>query len=196
MFTGIISHMGIFKEFRNGKQEIAIEAPESASRLEIGDSLAVNGVCLSLIRKEKNTLCFDLSKETLSRTTLGSLRRGDTLNLELALTLSSPLSGHLVTGHIDSTGKVMAMQTRGAGKRMNISFPPDLDPYLIAKGSVAIDGVSLTIAKLKSSSFEVELIPISLKNSNLGLLKPGNSVNIECDIIGKYVYNWLSKTKR
>jgi riboflavin synthase len=88
------------------------------------------------------------------------------------------------------------MQTRGAGKRMNISFPPDLDPYLIAKGSVAIDGVSLTIAKLKSSSFEVELIPISLKNSNLGLLKPGNSVNIECDIIGKYVYNWLSKTKR
>jgi len=188
--------MGIFKEFRNGKQEIAIEAPESVSRLEIGDSLAVNGVCLSLIRKEKNTLCFDLSKETLSRTTLGSLRRGDTLNLELALTLSSPLSGHLVTGHIDSTGKVMSMQKRGAGKRMSISFPPDLGPYLIAKGSVAIDGVSLTIAKLKSSSFEVELIPISLKNSNLGLLKPGNSVNIECDIIGKYVYNWLSKTKR
>ena len=187
--------MGIFKEYRSGKQEMAIESPELTSRLEIGDSLAVNGACLSLTRKEKNRLCFDLSRETLSRTTLGSLHRGDPLNLELSLTLSSPLSGHLVTGHIDSTGKVMAIQKRGAGKRVTIFFPPDLRPYFIAKGSVAIDGVSLTIAELKSSSFEVELIPITLKNSNLGLLKPGKTVNIECDIIGKYVYNWTSKSK-
>lgn len=195
MFTGIISHKGIFKEYRTGKQEMVIESPELASRLEIGDSLAINGVCLSLTRKAKNTFCFDLSRETLSRTTLGSFRRGDPLNLELSLTLSSPLSGHLVTGHIDSTGKVMAVQKRGAGKRMTISFPPDLRLYFIAKGSVAIDGVSLTIANLKPSSFAVELIPITLKNSNLDFLKPGNTVNIECDIIGKYVYNWLSKTK-
>jgi riboflavin synthase len=196
MFTGIISHTGIFKEYRNGKQEMAIEVPEPVSYLEIGDSLAVNGVCLSLIRKEKNTLCFDLSKETLSRTTLGTFRRGERLNLELPLTLASPLSGHLVTGHIDSTGKVTAVQTRGSGKRMTISFPSELSPYLITKGSVAVDGASLTIAKLKSSVFEVELIPISLTNSNLGLLKPGNTVNIECDIIGKYVYNWISKIKK
>ena len=196
MFTGIISHTGIFKQYRNGKQQIVIEAPELVSQLEIGDSLAVNGVCLSLTRKDKNTLCFDLSEETLSRSTLGTLRRGEILNLELSLTLSSPLSGHLVTGHIDSTGKVTSIQTRGAGKRMTVSFPPELSPYFIAKGSVAVDGVSLTIAKLKSSSFEVELIPISLENSNLGHLRPGNTVNIECDIFGKYVYNWLSKTKR
>jgi riboflavin synthase len=127
---------------------------------------------------------------------LGSLHRGDRLNLELSLTLSSPLSGHLVTGHIDSTGKVMAIQKMGAGRRMTISFPPDLSSFLILKGSVAIEGVSLTIAELKSLSFEVELIPITMNNSNLGLLKPGNTVNIECDIIGKYVYNWLSKTKK
>lgn len=196
MFTGIITHIGIFREYRTGKQEIAIEAGEIASRLEINDSLAVNGVCLSLTRKEKTILCFDLSKETLSQTSLGSLHRGDRLNLELSLTLSSPLSGHLVTGHIDSTGKVMAIQKRGAGKRMTISFPPDLRSFLILKGSVAIEGVSLTIAELKSLSFEVELIPITMNNSNLGLLKPGNTVNIECDIIGKYVYNWLSKTKK
>lgn len=196
MFTGIISHRGIFKEYRTGKQEMVIESPELASQLEIGDSLAVNGVCLSLTRKEKNAFCFDLSRETLNRTTLGSFRRGDPLNLELSLTLSSPLSGHLVTGHIDSTGKILTVQKRGAGKRMTISFPPDLRPYLITKGSVAIDGVSLTIASLKPFSFDVELIPITMKNSNLGLLKPGNTVNIECDIIGKYVYNWLSKTKK
>jgi len=196
MFTGIITHIGSFRDYRTGKREMAIEAGELASLLEIGDSLAVNGVCLSLTRKEKTILCFDLSKETLSRTSFGSLRRGDRLNLELSLTLSSPLSGHLVTGHIDSTGKVMAIQKRGAGKRMTISFPPDLRSFLILKGSVAIDGVSLTIAELKSLSFEVELIPITLNNSNLGLLKPGNIVNIECDMIGKYVYNWLSKTKK
>jgi riboflavin synthase len=196
MFTGIISHTGIFKEYRKGKQEVVIETPDLSSRLEIGDSLAVNGVCLSLTRKEKNWLSFDISKETLSRTNLGSLRRGEQLNLELSLTLSSPLSGHLVTGHIDSTGKVTTIQKKGMGIRMTIAFPSDLSPYFIPKGSVAIDGVSLTIAKLHSSSLEVEIIPITLKNSNLGLLKPGNTVNIECDIIGKYVYNWVSKPKK
>jgi riboflavin synthase len=196
MFTGIISHIGIFKEYRIGKQEMAVEMPELASHLEIGESLAVNGVCLSLTRKEKNLLFFDLSKETLSRTNLGSLRRGNLLNLELSLSLSSPLSGHLVTGHVDSTGKVLSIQKSGKGKRMTISFPVDLNHYLINKGSVAIDGVSLTIAKLDSSTFEVELIPLTLKNTNLGVLKVGNTVNIECDIIGKYVYNWLSKIKQ
>jgi riboflavin synthase len=195
MFTGIITHIGTFREFRMGKQELAIEAPELAARLGIGDSLAVNGVCLSLTKKEKSILSFDLSRETLDRTSLGSLRRGDRLNLELSLTLSTPLSGHLVTGHIDSTGKVMTLQKRGKGKRMTVSFPPDLRSFMIPKGSVAVDGVSLTIASLKPSSFEVELIPITIGNSNLGHLKPGKTVNIECDIIGKYVYNWISKTK-
>ena len=196
MFTGIITHIGIFKEFRAGKQEMAIESPELAKKRGIGDSLAVNGVCLSLIKKEKSILFFDLSRETLDRTSLGSLRRGDRLNLELSLTLSTPLSGHLVAGHIDSTGKVMSIQKRGAGKRMTVSFPPELRSVMIPKGSVAVDGVSLTIASLKPSSFEVELIPITIDKSNLAHLKPGKTVNIECDIIGKYVYNWISKTKQ
>jgi riboflavin synthase len=195
MFTGIIHHTGIFKEYRIGKQELVLEAPDLSSRLDRGESLAVNGVCLSLIRREKNSLFFNLSKETLSRTNLGSLRKGDRINLELSLTLSSPLSGHLVSGHIDSMGKVLKVQKRGTGKRITVSFPRELKPYFIPKGSVAVNGVSLTIAELRSASFEVELIPITMDKSNLGHLKGGDTVNIECDIIGKYVYNWMSKQK-
>jgi riboflavin synthase len=195
MFTGIIHHTGIFKEYRIGKQELVLEAPDLSSRLDRGESLAVNGVCLSLIRREKNSLFFNLSKETLSRTNLGSLRKGDRINLELSLTLSSPLSGHLVSGHIDSIGKVLKVQKRGTGKRITVSFPRELKPYFIPKGSVAVNGVSLTIAELRSASFEVELIPITMDKSNLGHLKGGDTVNIECDIIGKYVYNWMSKQK-
>ncbi len=195
MFTGIIQQIGIFKEYKRGKQELVINVPEILSRMEIGDSLAVNGVCLTLTHKEKDTLFFHLSQETLNRTNLGSLRRGDKLNLESSLTLSMPISGHLVTGHIDSTGKVLMLQKKGAGKRISISFPSDLRPYFIPKGSVAIDGVSLTIAKINPSSFEAELIPFTLESSNLGQRKIGDRVNIECDMIGKYVYNWISKSK-
>lgn len=195
MFTGIIHYTGIFKEYRIGKQELVLEAPDLSDRLDRGESLAVNGVCLSLIRREKNSLFFNLSKETLSRTNLGSLRKGDRINLELSLTLSSPLSGHLVSGHIDSIGKVLNVRKRGTGTRIKFSFPRELKPYFIPKGSVAVNGVSLTIAELKSASFEVELIPITMDKSNLGHLKGGDTVNIECDIIGKYVYNWMSKQR-
>jgi len=157
MFTGIIRHTGIFMEYRNGKQELVLEAPDLSDRLDIGESLAVNGVCLSLIQKEKHSLFFDLSKETLSLTNLGSLRRGDRI--------------------------------------ITLSLPRELKPYFIPKGAVAVNGVSLTIAELQSASFEVELIPLTMDKSNLGHLKGGDTVNIECDIIGKYVYNWMSKQK-
>jgi riboflavin synthase len=195
MFTGIIQHIGIFKEYKLGKQKLAIKAPELQSCLEIGDSLAVNGVCLTLMQKDKDTLIFFLSQETLNLTNLGSLRRGDRLNLESSLTLSTPLSGHLVSGHIDATGKILMLQKRGTGKRITISFPSNLRPYFIPKGSVAVDGISLTIAEIVSFSFEAELIPLTLESSNLGWRKIGDRVNIECDIIGKYVYNWMSKSK-
>jgi riboflavin synthase len=195
MFTGIITHTGRFIAYRRGKLELALEAPGLAAGLSTGDSLSVNGVCLTLIKKEKNTLFFNLSKETLNRSNLGRLRKGGRLNLESSLTLSSPLGGHLVTGHIDSTAKVLNIIKKGTGKRMTISFPKALRPYFIPQGSVALNGVSLTIAALKSSAFEVELIPLTLNNTNLDHLKRGDNVNIECDIIGKYVYNWVSKEK-
>jgi riboflavin synthase len=196
MFTGIINHTGLFKGYRLGKQEITIEAPSTISQIEIGESLAVNGVCLSLVKKENKALFFNLSQETIQKTTLGSLRKGEMLNLEQPLTLSSPLSGHLITGHVDAQGKVLLISQKKPGKRLKISFPPELRPYFIPEGSVALNGVSLTIARLSPSSFDVELIPITLKNSNLGNLKRGDAVNVECDMIGKYVYNWITKDKR
>jgi len=196
MFTGIIHHTGLFRGYRRGKQEIVVEAPSISSLIEIGESLAVNGVCLSLIKKENNALFFNLSQETTQRTNMGSLRRGEKVNLEQPLTLSSPLSGHLLTGHVDSRGKVLKISVKKPGKKLTISFPPELRPYFIPKGSVALNGVSLTIARLGPSSFDVELIPITLRNSNLGNLRRVDVVNIECDMIGKYVYNWISKERR
>ena len=196
MFTGIIKNVGIFKGYRSGKQEMAVESASVANRLDLGESLAINGVCLSLIKKDRDTLFFNLSEETLERTTLGSLRPQDRLNLELPLALSTPLSGHLVTGHIDGVGNISRIRVVGKGKRFRISFPPELRPYFVPKGSVAVDGVSLTVAELSSASFDVEVIPITLKESNLGALKRGDAVNIECDILGKYVYNWISKYPR
>jgi riboflavin synthase len=195
MFTGIIHHLGRFKGYRRGKQEIAIDVPPGLSRLEIGESIAVNGACLSLIKKEKGSFSFGLSQETLQKTTLGALRPGERLNLELPLTLSSLLSGHLLTGHVDSRGKVLKIMSKDKGKRLTVSYPPELRPYFIPQGSVALNGVSLTVADLGPSSIEVELIPVTLEKSNLKDLKRGDSVNIECDMIGKYVYNYVSKEK-
>jgi riboflavin synthase len=195
MFTGIIHHQGIFKGYRQGKQEIAVEAPHQFSSLGAGESVALNGVCLSLTKREGNVLIFNLSQETLLKTTLGSLKIGEQLNLELPLTLQSPLSGHLVTGHIDGKGKILRITERKPGKRLTVSFPPELRPYFVLKGSVAVNGVSLTIAELGPSSFEVEIIPVTLEKSTLRGLKRGDGVNLECDIFGKYVYNWLSQGK-
>ena len=195
MFTGIIHHVGHFKGYSLGKAKISISAPVPASKLELGDSLAVNGVCLSVIKKEREILSFNLAEETLRRTNLGSLRHGDSLNLELPLTLSSMLSGHLVTGHIDGTGNVLTIAPAGEGKRFSFGYPQEMTPFLVSKGSVAVNGVSLTIAEFSSSSFSVEIIPISLKNTNLKLLKKGDLVNIEGDLIGKYVYNWMFKER-
>ncbi len=191
MFTGIIRDLGVFKGYGRGKKELIVEAPGLAPRLERGDSLAVDGVCLSLVRRENAALFFDLSEETLEKTTLGTLRPGTKLNLELPVTAQSLLSGHLVTGHIDATARVLKSVRRGAGKRLTISSPPALRPYFIPKGSVAVNGISLTVAALRPSSFEVEIIPLTLEKTNLAGLRPGDRVNLECDILGKYVYNWM-----
>jgi riboflavin synthase len=191
MFTGIITHQGIFSGYRRGRQELVIEAAGLADRLRPGDSLAVNGVCLSLLGAEKGALRFNLSKETLARTNFGALKPREKLNLELPLTLAAPLSGHLVTGHVDAVGKVLRTAERSPGRRITVSFPREVRPFLVPKGSVAVNGVSLTIASLGSSSMDFEIIPLTLQGTNLGGLRGGAAVNIECDIIGKYVYNWL-----
>lgn len=195
MFTGIIKNTGRFRAYALGKQEMTIQAPTVAPDINIGGSLSVNGVCLSLVKKKKDMLTFNLSPETLTKTTLGSLHREDRLNLELPLTLQDPLSGHLVTGHIDDKGKVIKVETRRKGKRISLKFPPELRPHFIPKGSVAVDGVSLTIASIKNNYLEIEIIPITLEDTNLSDLKIGSEVNLECDIIGKYVYNYTVKSE-
>ena len=195
MFTGIIHHQGVFKGYRPAKKELAVEVLPSFPTLEIGESVAVDGVCLSLLRREANTLSFNLSQETVAKTSLGSLRGGERLNLELPLTLQTPVSGHLVSGHIDGLGRVLKIVAKPPGRRLAISFPRQLRPYFVPKGSVAVNGVSLTVADVQPASFDVELIPLTLAKSNLQDLKPGRAVNLECDIIGKYVYNWVFKGK-
>jgi len=196
MFTGIIHHSGVFKGFRLGKKEMAVEAPTIPVQIGTGESVNVSGVCLSLIRRENRILFFNLSQETLQRTTLGALRPGAALNLELPLSLSSFLGGHLVAGHIDFKAKVLRMAARKPGQRLALSLPREFRPYFIPKGSVAVNGVSLTVASLGPSSFEIELIPITLEKSNLTGLRTGDEVNVECDMIGKYVYNWITQGNR
>mgnify|MGYP001264927588 FL=1 len=162
MFTGIINHLGKFHSYGNAKRELVIEAPTVSAQLNLGDSLAVNGVCLSVIKKNGPMLHFNLSEETLKQTNLGQLRRYDNLNLELPLSLSSLLSGHLVTGHIDGVEKVLRILKKGGGQRITISLAPKLKPFFVPKGSVAVNGVSLTVAEIQSSSFDIEVIPITL----------------------------------
>jgi len=195
MFTGIIHYQGFFKSCRPAKSELAVEVPAAFPQLATGESIAVDGVCLSLLRRERDTLVFNLSRETLLRTNLGSLRGNEPINLELPLTLQSPLSGHLVSGHVDGQGRVLRIMERPSGRRVTVSFPRSLRPYFVPKGSIAVNGVSLTIAEVRAASFDVELIPLTMVKSNLKDLKPGRAVNLECDIIGKYVYNWILKEK-
>lgn len=195
MFTGIITHLGTFRGFRLGGRTLAVEAAGAADRLSPGDSLAVNGVCLTLTRKSGARLEFDASRQTLDRTTLGSLRTGARLNLEWPATPSSFLGGHIVTGHVDGVGRVAAVAKRPPGLRLGVGYPPELARWLVPRGSVAVDGVSLTVAGLDPKAFEVELVPATLKGTALGALRPGDAVNIECDIIGKYVYNFLTERR-
>jgi len=192
MFTGLISHQGRFRGYLRGRSMMAVEAPGLTSQVAAGASVAVNGVCLTLTGLNRGSLRFDLSRETLAKTTLGALKPGDVLNLELPLTLAAPLGGHLVSGHVDGVGKVLRASSRPPGKRLAVSFPAALRPFFVPKGSVGVDGVSLTVASVGPSSFEVELIPTTLATTNLGALRGGARVNLECDMVGKYVYNWLS----
>lgn len=194
MFTGLITNLGRFREYRRGNTEFVIEAPQDiVLKIQPGQSLAVDGVCLTLLRKEGQILIFNLSRETLEKSTLGELRPGQPLNLEFPVTMETLLGGHLVTGHVDGTGQVAEIRPRTPGKRMKIKYPPELKKFLVEKGSVAVNGVSLTVAAVGPDYFEVELIPATLSATNLSHLRPGQKVNLECDIIGKYVYNFISK---
>jgi riboflavin synthase len=196
MFTGIIQGQGVFRGFRNGEREMVIEAGALAPKVAPGGSIAVDGVCLTLVRRDGDRLVFNPLRETLERTHFRERRPGEAVNLECPLTPSDPLGGHFVSGHVDFTGKVKSLSPRGAGSRLTIVLPAAFRPFVVPQGSIALNGVSLTVAAVTRTSAEVELIPETMARTNLRGLRAGKTVHVECDMLGKYVYNFVNIRKR
>jgi riboflavin synthase len=191
MFTGIVRELGRVEAFDGSRLRVA--APETAPGVAIGDSVAIAGVCLTVVENGGGGLAFDAVPETLSRTSLGRLRAGDAVNVEPALRAGDPMGGHVMQGHVDGLGTVRAVEPEGDGRRIWIDTPPEVLRYCVEKGSVAIDGTSLTIAALDDTGFAVALIPHTLAVTTLGALAPGDPVNLEADVLAKYVERLLPR---
>jgi riboflavin synthase alpha subunit len=196
MFSGIIEGMGkIVSLMRTGSGAVLdLETNALTKKVKPGDSVAVNGVCLTVTRKTGRRLQFDVSAETWKRTNLSSYTKDHHLNLELSVTPQSMLSGHFVQGHVEGLGRVKKWIRKGEDVRLFVELPADLIPACVTKGSIALNGVSLTIASQKGRTISVALIPYTLSHTNLNELEPGDSVNVETDIIGRYVVSTLKKT--
>ncbi|HZP90623.1 MAG TPA: riboflavin synthase [Actinomycetota bacterium] len=186
MFTGIVEERGEVREVSPNGLVLACRTVLVDS--DVGASVAVNGVCLTVVERTERTLAFDVSEETRARTALSRLRRGAPVNLERPVTLWSRLGGHLVQGHVDGVGEVASIESvDGGGAWLTVRAPAGLLRYLVEKGSVAVDGVSLTVAALEGDTFSVALIPHTLEATTLGAVGPGDPVNLEVDVIAKYV---------
>ena len=192
MFTGLVETTAAV---------VALDLSEAGARLivrapgldaQLGDSIAVNGCCLTVAARDADTLAFDLLRETLARTNLGDLKSGALVNLERALAANARLGGHFVQGHIDDTGEVLAWAASGADHRLEIKIPSDFARYLVFKGSIAIDGISLTVAEVRAESFVVWIIPHTHAVTNLQARRVGDRVNLEFDLLAKYVERLLS----
>lgn len=197
MFTGIIESVGTIVSRRaHGRGfEIEIDTGFDLSADAVGDSIAVDGVCLTITRKKGRIFTADASAETVSRSTLGDMRPGSRVNIERALTLSSRLGGHIVLGHVDTVGKVLSRDIAGESVRIRVGFEKSHARYVVEKGSIAIDGISLTINEVHAEAFSVNIIPHTAQSTSLTLKSAGDRVNIEFDVLGKYVENLLNKDK-
>jgi riboflavin synthase len=189
LFTGIIEDLGkIHSVKRSAKGAvISIRTALPLARIKIGDSIAVSGACLTVTRKDRGALAMDVSEETLRRTILGSLKPGDHVNLERCLTLDKLLGGHLVSGHVDGIGRVVSIESEGDSRLYTFEIGANEVRYLVEKGSVAIDGISLTVFAIRGRRFKVALIPHTLKMTTLGDKGPGAAINVESDMLVKYV---------
>jgi len=198
MFTGLIATMGKVERVTHAKgvTRLAIRSALPVARMTDGESVAVDGVCLTVARRRRAVLEMDAVPETLERTTLGTLRVGDGVHLERALALSDRLGGHLVQGHVDGTARVLAVGRDGGEHRLRIAAPAKLRPYLARKGSVALDGVSLTIASVSATAFEIALIPETLARTTLGAAGAGDRVNVEVDLLARYLDRLLRAGSR
>jgi len=195
MFTGIIEALGEVRSVaRDGELvRLVLEVGPVAQGVALGDSVAVNGACLTVTRIEGTRLSFDAVRETLDKTSLGGLEVGSKVNLERSLRAGAGLDGHIVQGHVDATGRVERMEREGDDVRLHVACAPDFAALLVDKGSVAIDGVSLTVVEARDDGFEVALIPHTLERTILDHYELGRTVNLEADVLGKYVHRYLER---
>lgn len=195
MFTGIVEAVAevVALEPRGPGARLVVAAPAIAGETRLGDSVAVNGCCLTVADCSGGRLVFDAVRETLERTALGALRPGARVNLERALRADGRLDGHIVQGHVDETGRVRALRREANDTRLSIAASPAFTDWLVEKGSVAVDGVALTVVGLAREGFDVALIPHTLAVTTLGALAPGQAVNLEADVLGKYVRRYLAR---
>ncbi len=194
MFTGIVEEIGTVRRIQNGKSSVilTISAQKVITDIHIGDSIAVNGVCLTVTAFDRNSFCADVMHETLNRSALGKLKSGDSVNLERAMAANGRFGGHIVSGHIDGTGVIAAIERDGIAIRYTIRVHDKITKYIVEKGSVAIDGISLTVTIVEDDCFGVSIIPHTQGQTTLSERRVGDIVNIENDIIGKYVERLLS----
>ena len=194
MFTGLVADLGRVAAFERdgGGARLTVEATV-AGELSEGDSVMVNGVCLTAVRPQAGRFSADLSSETLERSSLGDLGDGERVNLELALRPSDRLGGHIVQGHVDAVGTVEAFEPDGLARNLRVRVPEGLERYIVEKGSIAVDGVSLTVTAVDGESFSVSLIPETLDRTNLTQAEPGRRVNLEVDVIAKYVERLVNR---
>jgi riboflavin synthase len=194
MFTGIIEELGQVRriERRGDGARIVIAARTVTEGSSSGSSIAVNGVCLTALEVKPDSFAADVSKETLARSTLGGLQEGSPVNLERAVTLTTRLGGHIVQGHVDARGEFLGADSHGESWTVRIAYPKEIARYLVFKGSVAVEGISLTIANLTADFFEIAVIPKTWEVTNLSQLRPGDEVNLETDVIAKYVERILT----
>ncbi len=194
MFTGIVQEIGRVTAVDGGAEgaTLRIAAPRTAPTVPLGGSVAINGCCLTVEEIDGETMVFHAVPETLGRTGIGALEHGAAVNVEPAIRAGEPLGGHYVQGHVDGTGTVHSVATEGEGVRMRVEAAPEILRYCVEKGSIVVDGVSLTVAELGDTSFGVALIPHTLGATTLGELAPGSRVNLEVDVLAKYVERLLS----
>jgi riboflavin synthase len=195
LFTGIVEAVAevVAIEPRGAGARLRVAAPAIAGEARIGDSIAVNGCCLTVAERAAGELAFDAVRETLGRTALGALRPGARVNLERALRADGRLDGHIVQGHVDETGRVRELRREASDTRLLLAASPSFTDWLVEKGSVAVDGVALTVVGLSREGFDVALIPHTLAVTTLGALAPGQAVNLEADVLGKYVRRYLAR---
>jgi riboflavin synthase alpha subunit len=188
MFTGIIEAVGEIADVRPGGGGMRLRvATPLAPQLAPGDSVAVNGTCLTAVLLHPDSVEMDVSPETIRVTSLGGLTAGRLVNLERPMRAGAPFGGHFVQGHVDGTGTLVSVESEGESRRLTFAFPAVLAANIVPRGSVAVDGISLTVASVDSSRFDVQIIPFTWEHTNLRILRTGDSVNLECDILGKYV---------